>query len=104
MKAAIWSIAVFLATLSCGESFLIERTPVVPYFGVRFNDKCPEPLAVECISDIQITTRDCEKAIKDLADVTDKLSCIKDLLNDREACLPCICNYTDKYVKIDGCE
>ena len=46
MKAAIWSIAVFLATLSCGESFLIERTPVVPYFGVRFNDKCPEPLAV----------------------------------------------------------
>ena len=102
MKSILLCFALFLSA-SC---FLIERTPLVPNFtfGPKFNDKCPEPLAVECISDIQITTRDCEKAINDLADVTDKLACIQDLLNDRAVCLPCICNYTDKYIKIDGCK
>lgn len=98
MKAVLFSIAAVLTTFAAISSYQNSNTPAET-FSLRFDDKCPEALAVECAASIQITHRDCEKALKD-HDLNAEMSCIKDLLSDRKVCWPCICEITDKYVKL----
>ena len=71
---------------------------------MRFNEKCPEALAVECAGDIQITNRDCEKAIKNPTDITAELACIKDLMSDKKACWSCICEVSKKFAELKECQ
>jgi hypothetical protein len=60
-------------------------------------------LAVECAGDIQITERDCERAMKDTKNVESKVACIKDILADKKACWSCICEVTKKYIDLKEC-
>lgn len=55
------------------------------------NDQCPEALAVECAADVQLTIKECSKAIDEKIDIEADLHCVKDLLADKKHCWPCVC-------------
>ena len=81
----------------------IDSPSAAPTFGLRFDDKCPEPLAVECMATIQMSIRDCTQSAKHPTDISAEVGCVKDLMSDKKLCWPCICEESNKFIKVKGC-
>ena len=104
MKAVVFSVAALLTALLSLSSYHYYSSATATSLGLRFDDKCPEALAVECIASVQISARDCEKALKDRTDVGSDVKCIQGLMDEKKVCWPCICDIAKKYVKVEGCD
>ena len=104
MKAVVFSVAALVTGLLTLTSYHYSGATTASSLGLRFDDKCPEALAVECIASVQISARDCEKALKDRTDIGSDVKCIQELMDEKQVCWPCICDIAKKYVKVEGCD